>query len=70
MTYNDNPILLLYFLINCISARSATLILSLNDGYTFLPLTFLIISLWISSESYWFTIDLIPLPEKSLTKNL
>ena len=70
MTYNDNPILLLNFLINCISARSATLILSLNDGYTFLPLTFLIISLWISSESYWFTIDLIPLPEKSLSKNL
>ena len=55
--YNKNLILLLYLLINCISAKSTLQILSSN----FFLLNFVIFGLWRLSASYWFYIDLIPL---------
>ena len=71
-THNKNLIPLLNLLINFISESFALQILSLNDDYTFLFLTFLIIGLCNSSansllEIYSFLID--P-PEDFLSKNL
>ena len=54
ITRNKKQISLLNLLINCISARSTTEILSLNDEYTFLFLTFVIIGLCNSSATYSF----------------
>ena len=67
---NLNP--LLNILLNCISARSASQILSIKDKCTFLFLKFLIIGLCNSSANCWSEIFsfLVPLPEVFLSKNL
>ena len=49
---------------NCISAKSATQILSLKDEYTLRFLTFLITDFWISS-SRWLFSELIPARDTS-----
>ena len=49
---------------NCISAKSATQILSLKDEYTLRFLTFLITDFWISSSRCLFS-ELIPARDKS-----
>ena len=73
MTHNTNLIPLLRLLVNCISARSAPQILTLNDEYAFLFLNFLIIGLCNSSANCSFCLILLiltPLPEAFLSNHL
>ena len=66
---NKKRIPLLHLLINCISARSATQILSIKDECAFLFPNFPLIGLCNSSANFLFGIFsfLIPLPEVFLS---
>ena len=72
ITHNKNLNPLLYLLINCICARSASQLLSIKGEGTFHLLNFLIIDLCNSSANSLLEIFsfLIPLPEVFLSKNL
>ena len=80
MTHKKNRNTLLYLLINYISSRSASQILSLKDEYIFGFSNFLITGLCKSSANYWFVIFLLliadlstsvtALPEYFLSKNV
>ena len=71
-THNKKGIPLLNLFINCISARSASQMLSIKGECTFLFLNFLRIGLYHSSANSWFEkfLFLIPLQEVVLSKNL
>ena len=72
VAYNKNLNALLNLLVNCISTRSASQILSRKGEFTFRFLNVLIIGLCNSSADSLVQICsfLIPLPEDFLSKNL
>ena len=71
ITHNKNLNPLSNLLVDCTSAKSASQILSLNGEYNFLCLNFIITYIRRSEANWQFCgIDLTPLPEVFLSKNL